>query len=349
MDDFDDYCCWQPWKFGMKGEDLHTKLHDQYNTITLAIQDPEAFNHDVYEISNLAADVEEFHQKLEQRKQHRLDQLNTSLQSASVEIIANPKLIGTDQWQHAIQLFRTRSFDSLVRYFSSYLPEDHQWNTSAQDFSTMPFFDELDDPTPIMTHEPLSFERATSTSSIPASHLPPSPRSLTMCSDSSSVSTPARTLSFSEPESDVLALSTNLNPDYDDDTSQWDDIDSPTTPLSEISEINTSKYSEGNKLGESNIDHEQPTQPASRDQYDAQESQTPMAAQTTAGPFLSEETPTKSTSKRMASPSKYSQLEQTVRERSPRLSRPRRRSPEIGRIQKLSADPPRLRTRSLKR
>lgn len=184
----------------MKRQDLYTKLQDQYNTITLSIQDPDAFHHDVCEISKTANDLDQFHRMLEERKQLRLHQLNESLESASVEIIANPKLIGTDQWQHAIQLFRTRSFDSLVRYFSSYLPEDHTWNDFSMDSTRQPFFDELDDPTPIMTHEPLSFISATTGRMISRSHLPPSPRSLTTCSDSSSVSTPARTLSFSEPE-----------------------------------------------------------------------------------------------------------------------------------------------------
>jgi hypothetical protein len=200
MDEPDGGCSWQAWKFGMKREDLYTKLQDQYNTVTLSIQDPDAFHHDVCEISKTAADLNEFHHMLEERKQLRLQQLNESLESASVEIIANPKLIGTDQWQHAIQLFRTRSFDSLVRYFSSYLPDGH-WNTFSIDPTSTSFFDGADDPNPIMTHEPLSFISANSTCLIPRSHLPPSPRSLTMCSDSSSASTPARTLSFSEAES----------------------------------------------------------------------------------------------------------------------------------------------------
>lgn len=50
---------------------------------------------------------------------------STSLETLAVEIIANPKLIGSEQWQHALQLFRTKSFDSIIRYFASYLPEDY--------------------------------------------------------------------------------------------------------------------------------------------------------------------------------------------------------------------------------
>ncbi|ORY55874.1 uncharacterized protein BCR38DRAFT_297361, partial [Pseudomassariella vexata] len=119
---------WPAWKFGMKRDELFTKLHDQYNTFPSSIQDPEAFHHDVYEISNTASTTAEFHHLLADRKDQRLRELNNSLESASLEIIANPKLIGTEQWQHALQLFRTKSLDSLVRYFASYLPEDHSWH-----------------------------------------------------------------------------------------------------------------------------------------------------------------------------------------------------------------------------
>ncbi|KAI8629005.1 hypothetical protein F5Y19DRAFT_104183 [Xylariaceae sp. FL1651] len=337
MDEPDGGCSWQAWKFGMRKEDLYTKLQDQYNTVAFSIQDPDAFHHDVCEISKTATDLDEFHRMLEQRKQLRLDQLNESLQSASVEIIANPKLIGTDQWQHAIQLFRTRSFDSLVRFFSSYLPEDHHWFT--MDSTSKPFFDEIDDPTPIMTHEPLSFISATSSNLIPASHLPPSPRSLTTCSDSSSASTPARTLSFSEPESDVMVLSTTLTHDYDDETSQWDDPDTPTTPISEISEIHPSEDSTDNK---SHGALQQPTSSAPPysvyPEESVQESETPTPREVVTDSYLSRESSSKPTSMPLASPSKYTPLQQRVREGSPGSLRARRRSPEIGRIQKPSPD-----------
>lgn len=319
----------------MKREDLYTKLQDQYNTVTLSIQDPDAFHHDVCEISKTAVDSDEFHRMLEERKQFRLDQLNETLQSASVEIIANPSLIGTDQWQHAIQLFRTRSFDSLVMYFASYLPEDHQWSPFAQDPTSKPFFDEVDDPTPIMTHEPLSFIGA-SKNMIPASHLPPSPRSLTMCSDSSSASTPARTLSFSEPESDVMLLSTTLTGEYDDETSQWDDPDTPTTPISEMSDMNPLEYHTNHKYRKNHEVDEQSDPSASLAPSDAedsaQESKTPIPHEVSTDSYLAHER-TANSSKVMPSPSKYTPLERRVREVSPGLLRARRRSPEIGRIQ----------------
>jgi hypothetical protein len=137
---------WPAWKFGMKQEDLFTKLHDQYNTYTIPIQDAEAFYCDIAEISYEAQSTAEFHHLANHRRQQRLSELNKSLESASLEIIGNPKLIKMPQWEHAVRLFQTNSLDSLVRYFASYLPTDHIWHPPCQDsalaathaFSTSP-------------------------------------------------------------------------------------------------------------------------------------------------------------------------------------------------------------------
>lgn len=135
---------WPAWKFGMKREDLTTTLHEQYNTFPSSIQDPEAFHHDVFEVAITASTTDEFHSLLAARKQQRLRELNETLESAAFEIIAHPGLVGTDQWQYALQLFRTRALDSLVRYFSSYLPESylerHRDNGAHTPFSTASSF-----------------------------------------------------------------------------------------------------------------------------------------------------------------------------------------------------------------
>ncbi|KAK9770472.1 hypothetical protein AB5N19_02206 [Seiridium cardinale] len=261
-------CSWPAWKFGMKREDLFTTLHDQYNTFPSTIQDPVAFHHDVWEISQTASTEDEFHRLLADRKEQRLRELNETLESASFEIVGNPKLIGTEQWHLAVQLFRTRSLDSLVRYFASYLPEDHPWHHVRDDdtqassttassisdsiadsvdttstHSSKPFFD--DDDHEFLTHEPLTIH-----TSIPSSHLPPSPRSMTMCSDLSAVSpidnehneqalgslTPARTLSFSEDESDAMVHSGMLSQCDEDETSQDDEMDTPFSSVSDIAD-----------------------------------------------------------------------------------------------------------------
>jgi hypothetical protein len=229
MDDTDDTCwTWPFWKFGLKRDDLFGSLHDQYNTIPSPILDPQAFHHDVYEISQTADSTEEFYRLLQDRKQQRLRELNETLESAALEIIANPCLIGTEQWQHAVQLVRTRSLDSLVRYYASYLPPDHPWYKSGNSASHSEAGSSVDSLTdshgsffgdekiPIMD-EPFdeypSYHKQ--------QHLAASPRSMTMCSDSSVASpigddhhdfdfshtTPARTLSFSESEPDCCAMS----------------------------------------------------------------------------------------------------------------------------------------------
>jgi hypothetical protein len=210
---------WPAWKFGMKRDDLFTKLHDQYNTFASTIQDPEAFHHDVYELSQIASNADEFHRLMGERKQQRLHELNHSLDSVAMEIIGNPNHIGDEQWQYALQLFRTKSLDSLVRYFASYLAE-HSMNSinncgyqtasslassftdrcsvntastdaSSVDEANCPSFFGNEEDKPILTHEPLTIVTSstlTSTTSPSHADLPPSPRSMTMHSDESAPS-----------------------------------------------------------------------------------------------------------------------------------------------------------------
>ncbi|KAL2168331.1 hypothetical protein VTG60DRAFT_7375 [Thermothelomyces hinnuleus] len=225
MDDPGDHCwTWPFWKFGLKKDDLFGTLHDRYNTFASPILDPEAFHHDVYEISQQANSTDEFHRLLNARKEQRLRELNETLESAALEIIANPSLIGTEQWQHAVQLFRTKSLDSLVRYYASYLPSDHPWYKSADSSSQSEAGSSVgsltdshgsfeDEEIPFMD-EPLEYP------SYPKQLLPPSPRSMTMCSDSSVASpigeghdefdfersAPARALSFSESEPECCSV-----------------------------------------------------------------------------------------------------------------------------------------------
>lgn len=124
----------------MKMDDLFTTLHDQYNTFSFTIQEPEAFYRDVYEASRDADSVDDLHRLLADRRQQRLDELHGSFKSLAVEIIANPKLMASDQWQCALRLFRAKSFDSVVRFFASYLPHgyfDHDaWPSDSHSDTT---------------------------------------------------------------------------------------------------------------------------------------------------------------------------------------------------------------------
>ncbi|KAI1864082.1 uncharacterized protein JN550_009102 [Neoarthrinium moseri] len=379
---------WPAWKFGMKRDDLFTKLHDQYNTFPSSIQDPEAFHHDVYELSNTANTPDELHRLLADRKEQRLRELNDSLESASLEIIANPKLIGTQQWQYALQLFRTKSLDSLVRYFASYLPEDHTWHhfedngstssmassisdsvtdsgDSISTNSSKPFFD--DDDHDFLTHEPLTIH-----TSVPASHLPPSPRSMTMCTDTSlthcsnssaaspvdvshpfDAMTPARTLSFSENESDVMAQSMAVSHCHEDNTSQQDDLDTPSTSISDISNLNQHHHSRRTSARDcSGADASPNDDDLVEDSVEESNTPTPRNERPSDSyPFDGAAKPS-STAKSIhrSSSSLYTEVlndyvrsqRKGRREGSPARS-VRRTSPEIGRVQKPSPDPIRIR------
>lgn len=262
MDDPD--LSWPAWKFGMKRDDLFTTLHDQYNTFTYTLQDPEAFHHDVYEISNHADTAEEFHRFMAARQRQRLSELQESLESLAVEIIANPKLIGSDQWQHALQLFRTKSFDSLVRYFASYLPDDYldrhgpcsvpstsssfsetdsirTTSTKASSASDASSF--LDDDFfphgSLITAEP----GVLNTADIPLS--PESQGSPAESADSptfTSTDPPSRSMSFSGPDSERLSSRFVRRPSIhdDDDTSQSDDCDTAVTSVCDSTETRSS-------------------------------------------------------------------------------------------------------------
>lgn len=345
----------------MKREDIFTTLHDRYNTISSSIQDPEAFHHDVYEISNVASSPDEFHRLLSDRKEQRIHELNSTLESASFEIIANPSLIGTEQWQLAVQLFRTRSLDSLVRYFASYLPDDHPWYNPQSQASSSDA-DTRDDPS-----------RSTS---IPASHFPPSPRSMTMCSDeSTAVSptdddthhdyslrtyTPARTSSFSEPETDFLAFSGILSHVHDDETSQSAGPDTPITSESDFSETQSlSDYDSKDEMHDEFITR---TEREGDEEEEAKETEEDRMASDTPTPRNDAPTDSyvdaKSTTSRKhnRSCSLHSHVLQEYvrassrrqrRDGSPGVSAMRRRSPEVGRVQKPSTDLTRPRPKGL--
>lgn len=248
----------------MKGDDLTTTLHQKYNTLTLTLQDPEAFHHDVYELSQQATTATEFHKLMADRQQQRISELTQSMESLAVEIIANPALMGTEQWEHAIQLFRTKSYDSIVRYFASYLPKDYldsQHGSSTTTTTTTTSFTDIS--SSVESSEPCIITKAEAATDIPAylddddffphgpvmavkgdapitEHEPLSPPhsegSPSEISDSASYSTgpPSRSMSFSGSESGHLPsgfMLRDLTKDNDDTVSQSDDGETIATSL----------------------------------------------------------------------------------------------------------------------
>lgn len=260
---------WPYWKFGLKQNDLHDSLHTKYNTIFSAIQDPEAFHHDVYELSTRADTLSEFEQLMEERKALRLKELNSMLEDASFQIVGCPRLIGTDQWPLAVQLFRTRSLDSLVRYFASYLPDEHPWyrdsdsagsNASSPvspvnyaDYDGPILFDEPEEDEAFYTNEP-SESFSTCGTAVDLADLADQPaRSNTIHSIDSGVSVsdrkqrnndhesniPSQNMSVSESESDHMGASLlssipTLNDDQDREAQE------PATPLTSTSDVSES-------------------------------------------------------------------------------------------------------------
>lgn len=261
---------WPYWKFGMKQNDLHDSLHIKYNTISTAIQDPEAFHHDVYELSTRADTFSEFEQLMTERKTLRLKELDDMLEDASLQIVGCPNLIGTDQWPLAVQLFRTKSFDSLVRYFASYLPDEHPWHCHSDsginsngsevaspispidyaDYDGPILFDEPKDDEAFYTHDH-SESFSTAGTAVDLGDQPV--RSNTMHSIDSGVSvsdrkrrkynlnsrSSSRTSSISEADLDSpITTNTDSIPTLhnDDDASLANACDTPSTYVSDLSE-----------------------------------------------------------------------------------------------------------------
>ncbi|RDA90271.1 hypothetical protein CP533_1488 [Ophiocordyceps camponoti-saundersi (nom. inval.)] len=241
MDDPD--WTWPAWKFGLRRDDLFTTLHDRYNTFTFAIQDPQAFHSDVNEISYEADTAEDFYRLLNVRRQQRLCELNESLKELAIEIIANPKLMADEQWQHALQLFRTKSYDSIVRYFASYLPDSHRDFNDAQSTSSGSAFSEADSIQTLSTKASSSDQIHSSLfldddvyahdSAEPCSY-GDDQRSETLSSVSSvdspnlsATNPPSRSMSFSGSESEVRELMSNhfgRGGDEDDSCDLDDDV-----------------------------------------------------------------------------------------------------------------------------
>lgn len=188
------------------------------------------------------------------------------LEDASFEIIGNPSLIGTEQWQYAVQLFRTKSLDSLVRYFSSYLPQQHPLHTeflspmSSADSVHAPmldcdgpmFFDEPEEDDTYYTNDHSQSFDITDIS------LDQPTRSMTVRSEDSGVSVTERVqhkhqydarisqraMSFSESEPGHMpAVIQDSIPTLHDDevTSQSDDPETPSTSISDLSDVDESQ------------------------------------------------------------------------------------------------------------
>lgn len=123
---------WPSWKFNIPLDDLFGNLFDQYNKIDIAIQEPAAFHHDVFEASSIATTKDEFHALLKERREQRVRELRKCWSSVAIGIAANPPLLEavqdeasiTERWLAFLHFSREFSFDALARYFSLFIPSE---------------------------------------------------------------------------------------------------------------------------------------------------------------------------------------------------------------------------------
>ena len=287
---------WPSWKFGLKHDDLFGKLHDDYNTCTFTIQDTDAFYHDVAEISYDADTIQELHKRLADRRLQRLQELNDALEGTAVEIICQPQLMDSEHWPLALQLFRTKSYDSIVRYFSSFLPandpsrrdpptasssfseahSEHTAHTAASSVDrapTPPFLENFDKPDgPVMTEEPDSFDdNVDDLSAVGAPLSPtesepfavqPSVSSPGDLESRDSTNPPSRSMSFSGSESGAFVtdfIRRTLGHDEVEYLSQSEESDAAVISLTDGAESYASLDS---------ADHDQPLTPIRDDEDD---------------------------------------------------------------------------------
>ena len=127
---FDDEWRWPFWKVGYNDPDvLFGALHEEYNTLKCAIQDPYAWHHDVCDVANTARNQEEFLTLLKQRQKERFEEIQGVWRETKALLTARPSRLAVVPersilWGYFIRLARNFSYDSLVSYFSSYIADD---------------------------------------------------------------------------------------------------------------------------------------------------------------------------------------------------------------------------------
>ncbi len=120
---------WNHDKFGLKPDDLHTTLFDEFNTFQGSLQSPIAFYHDVLEISKKAKNIDELHHMLRQRQLFRTEELNEAAESVFTHLAwsrSQHACEHSDRQNLALSLLISRSLDTVVGYVDSFLREDYK-------------------------------------------------------------------------------------------------------------------------------------------------------------------------------------------------------------------------------
>ncbi|OAA51926.1 hypothetical protein NOR_00519 [Metarhizium rileyi] len=138
---------WPSWRVGHKLEDLFGELHEQFNTIPIFIQDPDAFHHDVAELAGDTQSKTEFLRRLQERRNQRLEELRDFEKSLAALMATGFGRLTDDQMKSYFVLCRTASFDSLISFCASFLgPNQYGTEPSLDQFKRSPI------PTPRIRH-----------------------------------------------------------------------------------------------------------------------------------------------------------------------------------------------------
>lgn len=114
---------WPAWKFGLDMDDLFTTLPKQFNMMSCALLDRDAFFRDVSAISHTAKTREEFFSMLQERREMRAEELRDMWVTSFQNISGSPDLIGRELWPNAMFIYHFNSFDAIVRFFAHFVPE----------------------------------------------------------------------------------------------------------------------------------------------------------------------------------------------------------------------------------
>lgn len=135
---------WPSQKFDLIPDILFDELYNDFNTVTVPIQDMIGFHHDVAGACVEANTLAEFHELLRQRKKQRIEELQEAWSDVAVRISANPNVLDddkdewnrADRWGSFLHFSREFSFDALIGYFGMFT---HPQN--CQDPPTPPPFE----------------------------------------------------------------------------------------------------------------------------------------------------------------------------------------------------------------
>ncbi|KAI0867530.1 hypothetical protein GGS24DRAFT_285030 [Hypoxylon argillaceum] len=120
---------WPFAKFGYEhGGVLFTELHEEFNSVRCAIQDPYAWHLDVKEIAHLAENREMFLTMLRERQNERFSELRLSWENVKAQLVGTPSLWRKQiedyrGWFNFVRISRNFSYDSFVGFFGEWIKD----------------------------------------------------------------------------------------------------------------------------------------------------------------------------------------------------------------------------------